>query len=59
MVGYELWPYITHIILKAVETNYMQNDRIGPKINIKVAFNHPPHKSFCPVPAIVKLSIQL
>ena len=27
MVGQELWPYIFHILLTAVETNYMQNDR--------------------------------
>ena len=27
MVGYELWPYISNIILRAVETNYMQNNR--------------------------------
>ena len=27
MVGHKLWPYISHIILRAVETNYMQNDR--------------------------------
>ena len=27
MVGYERWPYISHIILRAVETSYMQNDR--------------------------------
>ena len=27
MVGHELWPYISYIILRAVEANYMQNDR--------------------------------
>ena len=27
MVGQELWQYISHIILRAVETNYMQNNR--------------------------------
>jgi len=27
MVGQELWPYISPVILGAVEANYMQNDR--------------------------------
>ena len=25
MVGHELWPYISYIILRAAETDYMQN----------------------------------
>ena len=27
MVSHELWPCISHIILRAVDTNHMQNDR--------------------------------
>ena len=30
MVRHELWPYISYIILRAVETYYMQNDRADP-----------------------------
>ena len=33
MVGYELWPYISHIILRAVETNHMQNN--WPDLNFQ------------------------
>ena len=45
MVGYELWPYISDIILIAVEANYMQNDQADLNFQGKSIFFLGTHKN--------------